>query len=80
MQDLQPTSRGSTSAVVNYSDTQIAVFHLANGKLYATQQACPHRKAFVLADGLIGDTVDGKPYVSCPLHKSVSFMAIPSLS
>lgn len=67
--DLNPISEGSTSIVINYSDTQIAVFRLASGELYATQQACPHRRAFVLADGLIGDTADGKPYVSCPLHK-----------
>ncbi|CAA7260243.1 unnamed protein product [Cyclocybe aegerita] len=67
--DLRPSSEGSTSAVVNYSDTQIAIFRLHNGDLYATQQMCPHRRAFVLADGLLGDTPDGKPYVSCPLHK-----------
>jgi nitrite reductase (NAD(P)H) len=30
---------------------------------------CPHRRTFVLADGLLGDTADGTPYVSCPLHK-----------
>lgn len=69
LDDLRPSAAGSTSIVINYSDTQIAVFHLRNGDLYATQQACPHRQAFVLSDGLIGDTADGKPYVSCPLHK-----------
>ncbi|GLB33513.1 putative BFD-like [2Fe-2S] binding domain containing protein [Lyophyllum shimeji] len=69
LKDLNPSSEGSSSIVVNYSDTQIAIFRLANGNLYATQQGCPHRRAFVLADGLIGDTADGKPYVSCPLHK-----------
>lgn len=67
--DLNPTPQGSTSMVVKYSDTQLAVFRLANGDLYATQQLCPHRRAFVLSDGLIGDTSDGKPYVSCPMHK-----------
>ncbi|KAF8165052.1 NADPH nitrite reductase [Crassisporium funariophilum] len=67
--DLHPTKEGSTSIVINYSDTQIAIFRLANGDLYATQQLCPHRQAFVLSDGLLGDTADGRPYVSCPLHK-----------
>ncbi|KAF8076090.1 nitrite reductase [Lyophyllum atratum] len=69
LKDLNPSSEGSSSIVINYSDTQIAIFHVADGKLYATQQVCPHKRAFVLADGLIGDTPDGKPYVSCPLHK-----------
>ncbi|KDR83434.1 hypothetical protein GALMADRAFT_235573 [Galerina marginata CBS 339.88] len=69
LNDLRPTSEGSTSMVINYSDTQIAVFRLANGELYATQQLCPHRRAFVLSDGLLGDTPEGKPYISCPLHK-----------
>ncbi|KAF8974666.1 hypothetical protein BDZ97DRAFT_1900252 [Flammula alnicola] len=68
LQDLHPTTEGSTSIVINYSDTQLAIFRLPNGALYATQQLCPHRRAFVLSDGLLGDTVDGKPYVSCPLH------------
>ncbi|KAF9569383.1 nitrite reductase NiiA [Agrocybe pediades] len=69
LEDLHPTKEGSTSMVIKYSDTQIAVFRLANGELYATQQLCPHRRAFVLSDGLLGDTPEGKPYVSCPLHK-----------
>lgn len=69
LEDLRPTNAGSTSMVINYSDTQIAVFRLANGTLYATQQLCPHRRAFVLSDGLLGDTPEGKPYISCPLHK-----------
>ncbi|KAG6907837.1 hypothetical protein DXG01_007219 [Tephrocybe rancida] len=67
--DLGTSSEGSSSVVAKYSDTQIAIFRMADGRLYATQQVCPHRRAFVLADGLLGDTADGKPYVSCPLHK-----------
>uniref|UniRef100_A0A8H7Y0P8 Rieske domain-containing protein n=1 Tax=Psilocybe cubensis TaxID=181762 RepID=A0A8H7Y0P8_PSICU len=67
--DLRPTEDASTSMVVNYSDTEIAIFRLANGEMYATQQMCPHRRAFVLSDGLVGESQDGKPYVSCPLHK-----------
>jgi len=71
LEDLRPSKEGSTSMVIKYSDTQIAIFRLANGDLYATQQLCPHRRAFVLSDGLLGDTPEGKPYVSCPLHKCV---------
>jgi len=67
--DLRISSQGATSVAVNYSDTQLAVFKLANGKIYATQQLCPHRRAFVLSDGLLGETVEGNPYISCPLHK-----------
>ena len=40
----------------------VAVFHLRNGDVYATQAACPHRGG-PLADGIIGGTT-----VICPLH------------
>ncbi len=30
---------------------------------------CPHKRAFVLSDGLIGDDDAGKYWVSCPYHK-----------
>jgi len=30
---------------------------------------CPHKRAFVLDHGLVGDDAQGNPYVSCPLHK-----------
>lgn len=30
---------------------------------------CPHKRAFVLSDGLIGDDDAGKFWVSCPQHK-----------
>lgn len=30
---------------------------------------CPHKRAFVLHDGLIGDDADGNIHVACPLHK-----------
>lgn len=61
------------SANVNRGDTQLAVFKV-KGKYYATQQMCPHKRAFVLSDGLIGDSKDattGKEnfWVSCPHHK-----------
>ncbi|KAJ5161578.1 hypothetical protein N7492_006970 [Penicillium capsulatum] len=57
-----------SSANVKRGDTQLAVFKV-KGKFYATQQMCPHKRAFVLSDGLIGDDDAGKYWVSCPYHK-----------
>ncbi|KAL2000884.1 hypothetical protein VTN02DRAFT_2525 [Thermoascus thermophilus] len=57
-----------SSANVKRGDTQIAIFKI-KGKYYATQQMCPHKRAFVLSDGLIGDDDAGKYWVSCPYHK-----------
>ncbi len=48
---------------------QIAVFNFASrGEWYATQNMCPHKKAFVLSRGILGDAA-GAPKVACPLHK-----------
>lgn len=56
-------------ATIKYGKTQIAVFNFTSrGTWYATQQMCPHKKAFVLSRGIIGDTND-IPKVACPLHK-----------
>lgn len=57
-----------SSANIKRGDTQLALFKI-KGKYYATQQMCPHRRAFVLSDGLIGDDDAGKYWVSCPYHK-----------
>jgi len=57
-----------SSANVKRGDTQIAIFKI-KGKYYATQQMCPHKRAFVLSDGLIGDDDAGRYWVSCPYHK-----------
>ncbi|ODM16747.1 Nitrite reductase [NAD(P)H] [Aspergillus cristatus] len=57
-----------SSANVKRGDTQLAIFKI-KGKYYATQQMCPHKRAFVLSDGLIGDDDAGKYWVSCPYHK-----------
>jgi len=58
-----------TNFAVKYGDTQLAVFHVPKRGFYATQQMCPHRQAFVLDHGIIGNTPTGELYVSCPLHK-----------
>jgi NAD(P)H-dependent nitrite reductase large subunit/NAD(P)H-dependent nitrite reductase small subunit len=61
-----PIDGGST---IKYGRTQIAVFnHASQGEWYATQNMCPHKKAFVLSRGMIGDA-NGVPKVACPLHK-----------
>ena len=62
------TATGS-SANVKRGDTQLAIFKI-KGKYYATQQMCPHRRAFALSDGIIGDDVaNNKLWISCPFHK-----------
>ncbi len=52
-----------------YGETQIALFRFASsGAWYATQNLCPHKRAMVLARGIVGDQA-GAPKVACPLHK-----------
>jgi len=56
-------------ATIKYGKTQIAVFNFASrGEWYASQNMCPHKKAFVLSRGILGDA-KGTPKVACPLHK-----------
>lgn len=56
-------------AAIKYGNVQIAVFNFATRReWYACQNMCPHKKAFVLSRGIIGDTT-GVPKVACPLHK-----------
>jgi nitrite reductase (NAD(P)H) len=65
---FQDVSTGDSQAIKR-GDTQLAVFKV-KGKYYCTQQMCPHKRAFVLSDGLIGDDVkNNKLWVSCPYHK-----------
>ncbi|KAK7747331.1 Nitrite reductase [NAD(P)H] [Cytospora paraplurivora] len=67
------------SAAIKRGDTQLAVWRI-RGRYYATQQMCPHKRAFVLSDGLVGEDAkdsDGgarapsgsNPWISCPHHK-----------
>ncbi len=56
-------------ATVKYGKSQIAVFNFASRRQwYATQNMCPHKKAFVLSRGILGAASD-EPKVACPLHK-----------
>jgi nitrite reductase (NAD(P)H) len=72
------------SATIRRGDTQLALWRV-RGRYFATQQMCPHKRAFVLSDGLVGedppttsstssscsDNPSGPsaPWVSCPHHK-----------
>jgi nitrite reductase (NAD(P)H) len=69
------------SASIRRGDTQLALWRI-RGRYFATQQMCPHKRAFVLSDGLVGQdgTSDSNgaatpspssaaPWVSCPYHK-----------
>ncbi|MCA9054087.1 MAG: nitrite reductase small subunit NirD, partial [Planctomycetaceae bacterium] len=75
-EELRWVAVGSTSdfpidggATIKYGRSQIAVFNFTSrGEWYASQNMCPHRKAFVLSRGMIGDAA-GEPKVACPLHK-----------
>lgn len=61
-----PTDGGAT---IRYGGVQIAVFNFTSrGEWYASQNMCPHKKAFVLGRGIIGDH-QGEPKVACPMHK-----------
>ena len=56
-------STTSQSTAARRSDTarsQIAVFNFASrGEWYASQNMCPHKKAFVLSRGILGDQKGG---------------------
>ncbi|KAK7019045.1 NAD(P)H nitrite reductase [Favolaschia claudopus] len=67
--NMMPTDAGTTSVAVKYGETQLAVFHVPKRGYFATQQMCPHRRAFVLDHGIVGESPKGELYVSCPLHK-----------
>jgi len=57
--DIAVSEDGITSFAVKYGDSQLAVFHIPKRGFYATQQMCPHRQAFVLDHGIIGNTPTG---------------------
>jgi len=63
--DLFPSDEGR---VVRVGTVQIAVFHVGN-QWYATQNMCPHKRALVLASGILGTSDQQRTYVSCPMHK-----------
>lgn len=59
----------NVGSAILYGDSQLAVFNNAKkGEWYCTQNMCPHKQAFVLSQGIIGDA-EGISKVACPLHK-----------
>eukprot|EP00551_Chaetoceros_affinis_P013191 CAMPEP_0203686590 /NCGR_PEP_ID=MMETSP0090-20130426/49141_1 /ASSEMBLY_ACC=CAM_ASM_001088 /TAXON_ID=426623 /ORGANISM="Chaetoceros affinis, Strain CCMP159" /LENGTH=1096 /DNA_ID=CAMNT_0050555821 /DNA_START=132 /DNA_END=3422 /DNA_ORIENTATION=- len=59
----------NAASAILYGDTQLAVFNnQKKGEWYTTQNMCPHKQAFVLSQGIVGDS-NGTPKVACPLHK-----------
>lgn len=59
----------NAAGAILYGESQLAVFNNEKrGEWYCTQNMCPHKQAFVLSQGIIGD-VSGTPKVACPLHK-----------
>ncbi|ELU36552.1 NADPH nitrite reductase [Rhizoctonia solani AG-1 IA] len=76
--DMHPTPAGTTSAVAKYGDTQIAIFHVPGRGYFATQQMCPHKRAFVLDHGIVGDRNYGLKGGNCssdPEMKILTFDA-----
>jgi len=67
--DLSPADTYTTSAAIKYGDSQLAIFHVPRRGYFAVQRMCPHKRAFVLDHGVVGDDANGNLYVSCPLHK-----------
>jgi nitrite reductase (NAD(P)H) len=65
--DLPQKEAGSSTTVL-ISDTQIALFRLKDN-LYACQNMCGHKRAFVLSQGIISTDENNEVYVSCPMHK-----------
>ncbi|KAL7928204.1 hypothetical protein V8C35DRAFT_318725 [Trichoderma chlorosporum] len=69
LSNLDRQNDAPTSVAVKYGEVQLAVWNIPGRGLRASQNMCPHQKAFVLADGLVGEDEQGREYVSCPLHK-----------
>ncbi|KXJ87250.1 putative nitrite reductase [Microdochium bolleyi] len=69
LSELDRQADSPTSVTIKYGDVQLAVWNIPGRGLRASQNMCPHRRAFVLADGLVGEDEKGREYVSCPLHK-----------
>ncbi|WP_100448324.1 nitrite reductase small subunit NirD [Glycomyces xiaoerkulensis] len=61
---------GRGAAALLADGTQVAVFRLADGGLYAVSNRDPFTGAYVMSRGIVGDR-SGEPTVASPLHKQV---------
>lgn len=68
-EDLPPNPESGSSAMFLIGDTQIAVYRFPDNKLYATQNMCGHRRAFILSEGTLERDKEGIASVSCPVHR-----------
>eukprot|EP00559_Dactyliosolen_fragilissimus_P005293 CAMPEP_0184862660 /NCGR_PEP_ID=MMETSP0580-20130426/7082_1 /TAXON_ID=1118495 /ORGANISM="Dactyliosolen fragilissimus" /LENGTH=1124 /DNA_ID=CAMNT_0027360613 /DNA_START=342 /DNA_END=3716 /DNA_ORIENTATION=- len=59
----------NVGSAILYGTSQLAIFNNEQrNEWYATQNMCPHKQAFVLSQGILGDA-NNVPKVACPLHK-----------
>ena len=59
----------NSGATVMYGAVQLTIYNFAaRGEWYASHGMCPHKNAFVMNQGLLGDAA-GVPKVACPMHK-----------
>ncbi|KAJ3191500.1 hypothetical protein HK101_007661 [Irineochytrium annulatum] len=75
--DQFPVNAG---AAVKIGDMQVAVFSVTQDdggrRWYATQNMCPHKRAFVLASSIVGTSSSGSaPHIACPNHKKTFSLA-----
>lgn len=57
-----------TGVAALFGTEQVAVFRLADGRLFAVANRDPASGADVLARGIVGDSA-GRPFVASPLYK-----------
>lgn len=51
------------------TNEQLAIFKI-EGKIFVTQNECPHKKENVLARGILGNKKD-RYTIACPMHKKL---------
>lgn len=67
--DLPQNSETGASAMFLIGDTQIAVYRFPDNRLFASQNMCGHRRAFILSEGTLERDKHGIASISCPVHR-----------
>lgn len=57
-----------SSGMFLIGDTQIALFRFPDNRLFASQNMCGHRRAFVLSEGMKDYNREGEAVIACPIH------------